>query len=99
MKKRSVMAMLAGIFGIGQSVLPNDEREIKKGTRESIKRKIASRENKKNNLAIMEPWYKARGVKLFRYEDGFSCFAINQKNADRKYTRHINNNDIAVLVN
>lgn len=34
------------------------------------------------------PKRKPKGT-LFRYQDGFSCYALNQKNADRKYMNYL----------
>lgn len=31
-----------------------------------------------------------KGLKKFFFEDGFSCWAINKKNAERKHKKHLN---------
>lgn len=30
-----------------------------------------------------------QGQKYFKYLDGFGCFALNQKNADKKYLKYL----------
>lgn len=37
---------------------------------------------------------KNQGMEEFVYGDGFSCWAINQKNADRKHTKWLRENSI-----
>jgi hypothetical protein len=40
-----------------------------------------------------EDRYLRRGLKLFKFPDGFTCWARNQKSADRKHNNTLKNNN------
>ena len=72
MKTSSKLALLYGMFAAANSIPNYALRECEGGCISTL-----SDEEKA----------KRKGLCLFEYSDGYSCYALNKKNADKKHNK------------